>query len=346
MRYAGRMNDIGIAMRFSVVAAAMLGGAIFARGAAPLVYEGKDGPGRGKHVVLLAGDEEYRSEECLPMLARILAERHGFTCSVVFSVNAETGEIDPLTKNHQPGLDALDRADAVVMFLRFRAWPDEQMKHFADAYRRGVPFVAIRTSTHAFQFPGTAAHRGFNDFGKNVLGERWVNHWGRHKVEATRAVVEPGAADDPILRGVTGVFGNTDVYEAYPPADAKILLRGQVLKGMHPDDPPADYRRARSTDKVEQGINDPMMPVAWTRLHRNEAGVTNRILTTTMGSGTDFENEGLRRLIVNGVFWAIGLDVPAAADVTVAGGYKGSMYGFGGFKKGLRPSDFAPSPGR
>ena len=41
------------------------------------VYEGTEGPGKGKHIVFLAGDHEYRSEESLPELARILAKHHG-----------------------------------------------------------------------------------------------------------------------------------------------------------------------------------------------------------------------------------------------------------------------------
>ena len=85
-----------------------------------------------------------------------------------------------------------------------------------------------------------------------MLGETWVTHWGKHKVEATRGVIEPGAENDPLLRGVTDVFGNSDVYEAYPPADAKILLRGVVLKGMNPTDAPADYIKKRATDKQDQ----------------------------------------------------------------------------------------------
>ena len=98
------------------------------------------------------------------------------------------------------------------------------------------------------------------------------------------------------------------------------------------------------------------MPVVWTRLHKNDNGTTNRILTTTMGSATDLENEGLRRLVVNGVYWGLGLDVPAKADVTYVDEYVPSFYGFDGFRKGLRASDFElgkkvpgqplPRPGR
>ena len=130
------------------------------------------------------------------------------------------------------------------------------------------------------------------------------------------------------------IFGDTDVYEAYPPADATILVRGLVLAGMTPDAPAATYRKPRSTDKQEQAVNDPPMAIAWTRLHRNESGTTNRILTTTMGSATDLENEGLRRLVVNGVYWGLGMDVPARADVTYVDEYAPSFYGFEGFRSG------------
>jgi hypothetical protein len=155
-------------------------------------------------------------------------------------------------------------------------------------------------------------------------------------------VIEPGAEIDPILRGVKDVFGDTDVYEAYPPADAKILLRGVVLKGMKSADEPADYKKMRSTDKQEQGINDPAMPVAWTRSHKNEAGKTNKVFTTTMGSATDLANEGFRRLVVNAALSLVGLEVPAqGADVTLVGEFKPTMYGFDGFKKGVKPADHA-----
>jgi hypothetical protein len=289
----------------------------------------------GKRIVFLAGDEEYRSEEGLPMLAKILSERHGFQCAVLHSINPRTGEIDPNTKDNQPGLAALDSADLCVMLLRYRAWPDEQMKHFAQYCQAGRPVVALRASTHAFNFGANSAYRSFNDFGKQVLGEKWVSHWGRHKAEATRGAIEPSAKDHPILRGVGEIFGDTDVYEAYPPADATILVRGQVLKGMKPDSPPADYQKKRATDKQPQGVNAPMMPVAWIR----HAATTNRVFTTTMGSSTDLQNEGLRRLVVNACYWAMGLEdrIPAKADVNIAGDYHPLPYGFGGFKKGVSP---------
>jgi glucose/arabinose dehydrogenase/lysophospholipase L1-like esterase len=304
---------------------------------------------KNKHVVLLSGDEEYRGEEALPMLAKILSQRHGFKATVLFSLDPD-GTINPDNQKSLAGAEALDTADLIILALRFRQWPDDQMQRFVNAYHRGVPIIALRTSTHAFNFPAGSKWSQYSwnskapwpgGFGKHVLGETWVTHWGKHKVEATRGVIEPSAARDPLLRGVTDVFGNSDVYEAYPPADAKILLRGLVLKGMNATDAPADYAKPRATDKQSQPVNTPAMPVAWTRLHTNETGKQNKILTTTLGAATDLENEGLRRLVVNGVFWGLGLDVPANADVRVVDPYQPLMYGFKSFRLGLKPSDYA-----
>ena len=95
-----------------------------------VVYPAGDGPGAGKHIVLIAGDEEYRSEEALPLLARLLAEHHGFRCTVLFSTNPETGEIDPTEQSHIPGMAKVAEADLVVAFLRFRELPHADMEHF------------------------------------------------------------------------------------------------------------------------------------------------------------------------------------------------------------------------
>lgn len=307
-----------------------------------VTYEPKPGPGKGKHVVLIAGDEEYRSEEGLPMLGKILSQRHGFKCTVLFSVDAE-GFINPDAGGSLSNPAALDSADAIVFLLRFRHWDDEANKKFEAAVNRGVPLIGLRTSTHAFNgLKGPYEKWNYGNkggFGKQVLGETWISHWGRHKVEAMLGVIEPGAEQHPTLKGTGQIFADSDTYEAYPPADAKILLRGQVLKGMKPTDPPADYVKKRANDKQEQGVNSPMMPVAWTRELKNEAGKVNRIFTTTMGAATDLQSEGTRRLVVNSVFWGLGLEVPAKADVDYIGEYKPSMYSFKGYKKGVKPSD-------
>ncbi len=310
-----------------------------------LKFSGGEGAGKGKHVVLLAGDEEYRSEESMPMLARILTEKHGFDTTVLFSADPD-GTINPEAGASLENAESLDSADALVMLLRFRHYSDETMTRFEAAVNRGVPLVALRTSTHIFNFPKDSAWAKWSwnhengGFGKTVLGETWISHWGKHKVEATRGMVEKGQEKNPLLNGVSDTFGDSDVYEAAPPEDATVLLRGFVLKGMEQDGELANYSKKRK-DGTEQQINEPAMPVAWSRERKNEAGTTNKILTTTMGAATDLENEGLRRLVVNGVYWGLGLDVPEKADVTIVGEYKPTMYGFKTYKKGLKAADFA-----
>ncbi len=306
-----------------------------------LQMPGKAGPGKGKHVVLIAGDEEYRSEEGMPMLAKILSQHHGFDCTVIFSADAE-GTVFPGKQELITNPAALDSADAIVMLTRFRKWPDEAMQKFDAAYLRGVPIVGLRTSTHAFaglKAPWEKYNNGAKGdweggFGRFVLGEKWISHHGSHKKEGTRGIIEPSAKDDPILRGVTDVFGGTDVYGANPPSDAKIILRGQVTETLAPDSP-----------AVAGPKNDPMQPVAWTRLHQNSAGKTNRVLCTTMGAASDLTNEGLRRLVVNAVYWGLGMEVPAKADVTLVDEYEPSFYGFGGERKGLKVSELALGKG-
>jgi type 1 glutamine amidotransferase len=295
--------------------------------------------GKGKHIVLIAGDEEYRSEDGLPMLGKILSQHHGFNCTVLFSVSPE-GVIDPNAQTSLTHPEALDTADAIVMLIRFRNWPDETMKRFDAAMKRGVPVIGLRTSTHAFKLSKDSAFASYNSFGKDVLGEKWVSHWGKHKVEAGKGLIESANASHPVLNGVTDVFFDSDVYEAAPPPDAKILMRGQVLKGMKPTDPPASYTKKRA-DGGEQDINQPMMPIAWTRELTTGDGAPHKIFTTTAGAATDLANEDLRRLIVNAVYWATGLDVPAKTKVDTVGTYEPLMYGFNAFRKGAKPADHA-----
>jgi len=115
-------------------------------------FEGKEGPGKGKNIVLVSGDDEYRSEEGLPMLAKILSERYGFNTTVLFAINPETNEVTPNYPNNIPGLEHLRDADLMIILIRFRELPDEQMKYIDEYVRSGKPIVGLRTSTHAFNY--------------------------------------------------------------------------------------------------------------------------------------------------------------------------------------------------
>lgn len=311
-----------------------------------IVVRGKAGPGVGRHIVLVSGDEEYRSEETLPQLARLLAEHHGFTCTVLFAVD-EQGLIDPDVNDNIPGLSALDDADLMVLFTRFRDLPDEQMAPIARYIERGGPLLALRTSTHAFALSAESsyAHWTWNSsapgweggFGRQVLGETWIAHHGRHGVQGTRGLIAPGASGHPVLAGLADgdVFGATDVYRVRLPLPEGCtpLVLGQVLQGLTPGAAPASGAQ-----------NDPLMPVVWCRESAPGSGRPRRLVTTTLGASQDLAFEGTRRLLVNAVFWGLGLEPPTRAEVGLVGRFEPTPFAFGGAREGLRPSDLAWPP--
>ncbi len=321
-----------------------VGGAASTFAADPLwvVYEGKEGPGKGKQIVLVSGDEEYRSEECLPQLGKILAERHGFQCTVLFPINPDTGEIDPNRNNNIPGLEALATADLMIIATRFRDLPNDQMKHVVDYVESGKPVIGMRTATHAFNFNKDSAYKDYKwgtagasdgGFGRQVLGETWINHHGHHGKESTRGLVAPGQEQNPILKGIKSgdVWGPTDVYTVRlpQPETCKPLVLGQVLTGMKPEDPP-----------LEGPKNTPMMPVAWVNTYTGTAGKETRVFTTTMGASQDLQSPGFRRLLVNATYWCVGLEdkILESANVEIVGEYVPTAFGFNGFVKGVKPA--------
>lgn len=306
-----------------------------------VTYQGHGGPGQGKRIVFVTGDEEYRSEELAPMLAKILAVRHGFTCTVLFPINPADGTIDPINLTNIVGLQNLESADMMVIFARFRDLPDDQMKYVADFVNSGKPILGIRTATHAFAIRNKRSPYAKYDwqsktnwpggFGEQVLGDTWINHHGNHGKESTRGVINTAFKDHPILRGVRDIWGPTDVYAiVHLPKDAQVLVWGQVLENMKPTDPPVGGPK-----------NDPMMPLIWIRQYTGDTGHTSRVICSTIGAAVDGQCEDLRRLFVNACYWGMGLEdkIPAQSNVDYVGEYKPTYFGFGKFVKGVKPAD-------
>jgi hypothetical protein len=137
---------------------ALLGLARMAFGGEGIItYEPGDGPGQGKHIVFICREWEYRCEESLPMLAKILAQRHGFKYTVLFSINPNDGTVDPSVKTNIPGMNVLKTADLMTVFAMDFELPDKQMKHFAEFVQSGKPVFGIRCThcrerRHKFDF--------------------------------------------------------------------------------------------------------------------------------------------------------------------------------------------------
>ncbi|MDA8744273.1 ThuA domain-containing protein [Rubripirellula amarantea] len=303
-----------------------------------LEFPGGDGPGAGKHIVLVSGDHEYRSEEAFPQLGKILSVHHGFKCTVLFAIDEDTGIINPKNVENIPGLEALESADLVIMGLRFRNLVDDQMKMIMDYVEAGRPLMGLRTSTHPFDIPADRKYsaESWNNkdeanaggFGRRVFGETWVAHHGKHAFESTRGIIAD--TDHPIVRGIEDgeIWGPTDVYRVTLPlsGDGHAVVKGQILTGMNENDEP-----------ITDDRNDPMMPIAWTRTYKG-----GRVFTTTMGSADDLPNEGVRRMLVNAAYWCMGMEgkIDGDSDVSIVGEYEPTKFGFNTYVPGRKPADY------
>jgi len=303
-----------------------------------ITYEGCGGAGEAKHIVYIASDHEYRGEETLPALARIMAKRYGFKCTVFFGRHPEDGTILPGSSNIS-GLEVLQDADLLVVFMRFIQLPDEEMAHFAAYVDRGGPIMGLRTSTHAFQirkknpyfrydynYPGEEFHQGF---GRQVLGETWVSHYGTNHEQSSILGIEPENREHPILRGVSDMHTQAGGYTADPIEGSTVLARGIILNGMEKTSPV-------DTEKT-------LMPVAWVRDYPSASGALARVFTTTQGASEDISNDGFRRMLINAHLWCLGMDdaITPEGEIAFVGPFNPTPFAFEGYRRGVKPADLA-----
>lgn len=310
-----------------------------------VVYPAGNGPGNGKQIVLIAAEESYRSEESLPMLAKILA-KHGFRCTVLFAIDPADGTINPQIKDNIPGLKALDRADLLVAFFRWRELPDDQMKHIIDYTESGRPILGIRNATHPFRYAkrpdspyakyDSASKNPPGGWGRQVLGETWVSHYGKNLVESTRCDVVATAVKHPLFLGVRSSFWIPDDVYGISDAlagDSTPVLLGQPLLGWTADDKPHPDKKP--------------LPIAWTKSYTGTSGKISRVFCTTMGHGDAFKVDDFRRLLVNACYWCLQLEekIDPKSNVSIIGEYAPGPVGAKGLKPGVRPADLQRGAG-
>jgi type 1 glutamine amidotransferase len=306
--------------------------------ASSIVYQGDAGPGLGKHIVFLASDHEYRTEETCPALARILAKHHGFKCTVVFGVDKD-GFIEA-GSSRVSGLEALEKADLFVIFARFLNLPDAEMAHVAAYLDRGGPVVGLRTSSHAFKIPGGSTYAKYdfkskvagyeNGFGHQVLGNTWVGHYGNNHKQGTRIQTVPDQRGHVILTGVgETAFCHAGAYVGKPGPDFTVLTTSQPLVSMDPTAAP-------DTTK-------PPMPSTWTREYAARDGSQHRVFHSTQGASEDILDGNYRRLLINGILWAAGMEmeIKPGLEISFVGPYQPNTFAFGGHAKQVKPSDLA-----
>ncbi len=324
MPYETKLKE-GVHMSMTTVfkwisAVALMVGTVAAQGGEKVLsFAGGDGPGKGKKIVLVSGDEEYRTEESMPMLAKVLSQHHGFDCVVLFAWDSSGTFINPNNQQGVIGWEHLDNADLMLIGTRFRRPDAEARGHIAAYLKAGKPVIGIRTSTHAFR-GGDLIAEGLPQgrFGPVIIGDGWVAHHGHHKVEGARGVIEAGQEGHAILRGVSDVFAPSDVYTIKALTDKDtILMRGQVTKTLDPASKP-----------LEGGKNDPMMALAWLHPYQIKDGTPGTTFATTAGASSDLLSEDLRRMLVNAAYHLLGIDVPERANVAPVDAWHPSFYGF------------------
>ncbi len=304
-----------------------------------VVYEGSEGPGKGKHILFIASDHEYRGEETCPAIARIMAKRYGFKCTVLFG-QTEEGVIKP-GSSIIPGIDAIDDADMLFLFLRFINPDDQWLAKFESYLKRGGPVLGLRTTTHAFNgIKGDYAffnynHRGedfVGGFGRQILGETWnpslgAGHYGRNHQFATAMHPVPDNASHPVLEGVKAMHAMAGAYSARPMAGSTILATNQVLQSMEV-----------GADPIKE---KPPQPAAWVRTYKYQGGPEGRVFCSTQGASEDILSEGVRRMIVNATLWCMGMEkhISADANVSFIGPYKPTTFSFKPSITDARPSD-------
>jgi len=240
-----------------------------------------------RRVLMLIGDDEYKTEVSLPAFVKTDLAPLGFDVQIIHSEN----------KNRFPGMaEAIAKSDLVLVSVRRRLPPKADLDALRAHIAAGKPLVGIRTACHAWSLRNdketeellAAGHAAWPEFDPEVFGGNYTGHHGNGP--KTAVTIAPDAADHPILRGVDSlsIIGNGSLYRVSPLlSGTKPLLIG-TIPGQHPE------------------------PVAWTNLAGPKQA---RVFFTSLGHIEDFENPAFRKLLANGLFWALESPYPAGENI-------------------------------
>lgn len=285
------------------------------------------------HIVFVSGDEEYRSEESLPMLAKLAKRELNAKVTVCYALDS-TGIINPNNTNHISNLEALETADLMVIFTRYRTLPKKERDYIVNYAESGKPIVGFRTATHAFKYKDPSLEYWNDEWPTKVFGQQWITHHGHFddgKFPVTQ--ISAIAKEHPILRGFDSFKAYSWLYHVDGGAwklfgDSKPILRGHSLKSKHEMDGKLD----------EFPLTN---PVAWTKSYTGSSGKKAKVFFTTLGHPYDFKLPVVRKIALNGIFWALDKahEIPSdGSNVHLDEPFEPNNSGFGTvYKPNLRP---------
>ena len=285
------------------------------------------------HIVFISGDEEYRTEESMPMLARLAKRELNAKVTVCYALDS-TGIINPNNTNHISNLDALETADLMVIFTRFRALPKEERDYIVNYAESGKPIVGFRTATHAFKYKDPSLEYWNDEWPTKVFGQQWITHHGHFdggKFPVTE--ISTIKSEHPILRGFNSFKAYSWLYHVDGGdwklfGDSEPILKGHSLKSQHEIDGKLDKFPLTN-------------PVAWTKSYTGSSGKKAKVFFTTLGHPYDFKLPVVRKIALNGIFWALDKENEIPSDGTNVGldhPYEPNNSGFGSvYKPNLKP---------
>ncbi|MEO2088319.1 MAG: ThuA domain-containing protein, partial [Gemmataceae bacterium] len=144
-------------------------------------------------VALVSGSLEYKSDETLPLLQKLLEEKYPVECVRMFRK----------TDEDIPGLDKLAGCDVAIFFTRRLTIDGEQLKAVKAYCESGKPVIGIRTASHGFQ--------NWLEMDKEVFGGNYKNHYGAGPKCETK--ITDAGKDHPILKGVKPFTSEGSLYK-------------------------------------------------------------------------------------------------------------------------------------
>lgn len=246
------------------------------------------GEARAPRVAFVIGEDEYDTRTTLPAFAKAELEPRGVRCAFVHENPQSPGDFEGL-------MDALEDADLVFLSVRRRTPTVKQLAAIREFLESGRPIVGIRTASHSFDKEPAEGRAAWHDLDRAVLGGHYQGHYGTKPPEGGPSIVRvvDTAAKHPVVAGLPGdeVKLQSHLYK-YPEMakTAKVLVEGRVEGREHRE------------------------PVAWTNTFRG-----GRVFYTSLGSPADFEAPFFRRLLLNGLFWALDKEIPGPRPVSRAG---------------------------
>jgi len=234
---------------------------------------------KAPRIFFLIGEPEYDTKTTVPAFAKAELEPRGVQSTFSILPSEESNDF--------PNIDALKDADLLFISVRRHTPLQAQMEAIRAYVASGKPVVGIRTASHAFALRGKDAKppagcADWPEFDHEILGGNYHDHYG-HGIE-TWAKIVPAQAQHPVLAG----FGPEE-----------FAVTSHLYK--NPDLPawvtPLMTARLATGPEVE--------PIAWVNTKDNR-----RVFYTSLGAPEDFAVPQFRKLLLNGVFWAMDRSVP------------------------------------